>query len=290
MNQQDTELKALVEAMRDTDHQRLYERYEAVKFHLEGESLTSIARKLGRTRQTIKSYIDIYRRDGIEGLNGAYYDMLSRKLDAGQEARLKDVLAHRRPVDEGLGGHYSWGINLIRQWVMREYGQSFSKRGISKLLLRLGFHFTKANYTLVAADPITGIRYTRVTYPALKKMMKNAHNSHLLYEDESLVLPYYLLQQGWFLEESGSRNLSVDQEQGKLSFLDGIRCLKEALRAHPEGSLFTVMSYNRLQYVNDFQPYLRKNPRLTLIFLPSYTPNLNPSDGSHSEEQHPEEF
>ncbi|MDP4099408.1 helix-turn-helix domain-containing protein [Paenibacillus sp. P96] len=274
VDHQENELQALIKAMRDTDHHRLHERYEAVKLYLEGNTFTSIARSLGRTRQTIRSYINIYQRDGIAGLDAAYYDRLSRKLSPPQEARLKDVLIHKRPLDVGLGDHYSWSINLMKQWIMREYGQSFSKRGISKLILRLGFQFTKANYMLASADPTTDIRYTRVLYPELKRRIKSIKNSRVLYEDQSLVLPYHLLQHGWYLEESDSWN--VFKHQGKLSFLDGIRFLKDALRDHPQGALFIVMSYHRLEHVNDLEPYLRKNPRLTLIFLPPYTPNLEP--------------
>ncbi|MFM9277965.1 winged helix-turn-helix domain-containing protein [Paenibacillus jiagnxiensis] len=284
MEHQDTELQALIKAMNSEDNQRIYERYEAVRLYLEGNNFTSIARSLGRTRQTVKSYIDIYRSNGIEGLGEAYYAMLSRKLDASQEAVLKELLLNRRPLDVGLGDYYSWSINLIKQWIMREYGQSFSKRGISKLLQRLGFHFTKANFTLVSADPIANIRHSRVAFPTLKAMIKNARNSRIVYEDQSLALPYYLLQHGWYLEASDSWNVFTPKDQGKLSFLDGIRMLRNALRDHPEGSLFVVMSYDRLEHVNDFESYLRKNPRLTLIFLPPYTPNLGPADGSSNEE------
>ncbi|MFB5677437.1 winged helix-turn-helix domain-containing protein [Paenibacillus terreus] len=284
MEHQDTELQALTEAMNNEDNQRICERYKAVMLYLEGNNFTSIARSLGRTRQTVKSYIDIYRSNGIEGLGEAYYAMLSRKLDASQEAELKELLLNRRPLDVGLGDYYSWSINLIKQWIMREYGQSFSKRGISKLLQRLGFRFTKANFTLVSADPIANIRYTKVTFPSLKLMIKNARNSRIVYEDQSLALPYYLLQHGWYLEELDSWNAFNHQDAGKLSFLNGIRFLKNALRDHPAGALFAVMGFNRLERVSDFEPYLRKNPRLTLIFLPPYTPNLDPGDGSSGEE------
>jgi transposase len=282
---QDTEMQALIQAMKSTDNHRIYERYEAVKLYLEGNNFTSIARSLGRTRQTVKSYIDIYRRTGIEGLGETYYAMLSRKLDASQETELKELLLNRRPLDVGLGDYYCWNINLIKQWIMTEYGQSFSKRGISKLLQRLGFHFTKANFTIAAADPITNIRYTRVTFPSLKLMIKNAKNSRVVYEDQSLALPYYLLQQGWYLEESDSWNVFAPQDPGKLSFLNGIRFLKNALRDHPAGALFAVMGFNRLERVSDFEPYLRKNPRLTLVFLPPYTPNLDPPDDGSREEE-----
>ncbi|MFB5762592.1 winged helix-turn-helix domain-containing protein [Paenibacillus medicaginis] len=280
---QDIEVQALTQAMDNTDNRRIYERYLAVKLYLEGENFTSIARSLGRTRQTVKSYIDIYQSKGIEGLSEAYYATLTRKLSASQEAELKALLARKRPLDVGLGDYYCWNNNLIKQWIMKEYGQSYSKRGISKLLQRWGFHSTKANFTIVSADPITDIRCTRVTFPTLKTMIKHAGKGRIVYEDQSLMLPYYLLQHGRYLEKSDSWNVFTHEGQGKLRFLDGIRFLKNALRDHPAGALFAVMGFNRLEHISGFEPYLRKNPRLTLIFLPPYTPNLDPAGSSKEE-------
>ncbi|OXM13935.1 hypothetical protein CGZ75_13060 [Paenibacillus herberti] len=37
---------------------------------------------------------------------------------------------------------------LIQTWIHCEFGRSFTLRGVSKLLVRLGFNYTKATYTL----------------------------------------------------------------------------------------------------------------------------------------------
>ncbi len=52
----ENELEILVTAMKETNSTRMYERYLAVRLHLEGRTLTEIAGILGRTYQTVSTY------------------------------------------------------------------------------------------------------------------------------------------------------------------------------------------------------------------------------------------
>ncbi|WP_187434396.1 helix-turn-helix domain-containing protein [Paenibacillus methanolicus] len=66
---------------------------------------------------------------------------------------------------------YTWTLKLAILYVKREFGETFSERGMSKLLHRLGFSHTKATYTMALADPEEQKTFTDRTFPALKKSL-----------------------------------------------------------------------------------------------------------------------
>ncbi|WP_179087993.1 winged helix-turn-helix domain-containing protein [Paenibacillus sp. FSL R7-0273] len=49
-------------------------------------------------------------------------------------------------------GSYTWTLPLFSEWIKREYGVIISVRGISAMLKRMNFSFTKATYTLANAN------------------------------------------------------------------------------------------------------------------------------------------
>ncbi|RXZ77365.1 winged helix-turn-helix domain-containing protein [Paenibacillaceae bacterium] len=54
-------------------------------------------------------------------------------------------------------------------FVKREFGESYTEKGMSVLLRRLGFSPTKATYTMEMADPAEQVAFKSKTFPALKK-------------------------------------------------------------------------------------------------------------------------
>jgi len=59
---------------------------------------------------------------------------------------------------------------MICEYIKREYGISFSIRGSSKLMHRLGMSYTKPTYTLAAADKEKQSEFVENTFPRLKKI------------------------------------------------------------------------------------------------------------------------
>ena len=67
MNQ--TELKSIETAMRETSSKQLYTRYQVIYLHLQGYKNVEIARMVPFAAQTIGTHIRNYKRDGVNGLN-----------------------------------------------------------------------------------------------------------------------------------------------------------------------------------------------------------------------------
>ncbi|MFB5676554.1 transposase [Paenibacillus terreus] len=156
-------------ALRETSDKRMYERYLAVLQHLEGRTIREIAKIIKRTEKTAGGYIHSYHEGGLEALALGHSPGKPHRLSDEQEKQLADTIATKRPVDVGIEAKYTWTLKLAILFVEREFGKTFTERGMSKLLHRLGFSRTKATYTLELADPEEQAAFKQETFPALKK-------------------------------------------------------------------------------------------------------------------------
>lgn len=75
-----------------------------------------------------------------------------KKLTEEQRRQLASMLEQQQPADVGFEARYTWTLPLVTEWIQREFGVTMSVRGISAMLKRMNFSFTKATYTLANAD------------------------------------------------------------------------------------------------------------------------------------------
>jgi putative transposase len=141
------------QAMKTTKDKRMFERYRTVYLHLSGKKNIDIAQLLDRTPQTICTYLKLYRKNGLAGLELKHSPGAPKRLTEEQEQQVAEIVATKRPVDVDFPARYNWTAGLIGKWIEREYGVSYTLKGVTLLLKRLGFSYTKASYTLAKADP-----------------------------------------------------------------------------------------------------------------------------------------
>ncbi|MEK3913095.1 IS630 family transposase [Paenibacillus sp. FSL H7-0331] len=299
MNRNTAKIQRLDKAMKETSEKRLYERYLAVRLRLEGHSFAEIAQLLGRVRQTISSYWQSYQEQGIEGLEMDHSPGQPPKLTEEQRQQLAAMLEQEQPADVGFEARYTWTLPLVAEWIQREFGQTISVRGISTMLKRMNFSFTKATYTLAKADEEAQAYFRKHTFARLKKQVEEENIDHLLFEDESMIRSYQALQYSWFprgrqrkvptygkhegAKLFGAINYETGQvhhrEEEKADVAAWIRFLEDLLASYPKGKIAMVLDNSRIHHATDLQPFLKKHPRLQLVFLPPYSPNLNPVEG-----------
>ncbi|MDF2936366.1 MAG: transposase [Paenibacillaceae bacterium] len=68
------------------------------------------------------------------------------------------------------------------------------------------------------------------------------------------------------------------REEEKADLAAFIRFLQDLLLAYP-GKIAMVLDNSRIHHATELQPFLREHDRLHLVFLPPYSPNLNPVEG-----------
>jgi transposase len=164
-----TELETVTTAMKQAKERRMYERYQAIYLHLKGNSMTAIADILDRNRMTVSSYIHTYENGGLAALQLKHSSGAPTRLTKEQQEQLKKTVAFAVPHEVGFAAKHNWTLELIAGYVEREWGHSYSLRGMSKVMERLGLSYTKPTYTLAAADPEKQRQFTETTFPELKK-------------------------------------------------------------------------------------------------------------------------
>ncbi len=163
------QLNELKQAMKQTKDRRLFERYQAVYLYLDGHTMNEVAQIIGRTRKTVSSYVSSYRKAGLDGLVRHHSNGRPRRLTADQEASLATIVSTKLPSDVALGMFANWTLALMIMYVEREWGVTYTVRGMSLLMERLGLSYTRPTYTLAKANPEKQRVFLEETFPDLKK-------------------------------------------------------------------------------------------------------------------------
>ena len=147
-------LEEIKQAMKEEKNQKLFVRYQVIYMLLSGESYEKIAAYTGLSLATLFNYRKAYCEKGIAGLERKKQPGRKRHLTAEQEAQVIAIIVNQTPKDVGFPVEMNWTAPLLRDWMERTFGVSFSVRGTRDLLYRLGLSYTKPTYTLEKADPI----------------------------------------------------------------------------------------------------------------------------------------
>lgn len=156
-------------AMKQTKNLRLFQRYQAVYLSLTGHKQADIAKMIGRSRPTLNHYISAYKTGGLQGLMSGKSTGKPKKLTLEQEKQLEMVIADHLPYEVGFENRMNWTLSLVAQYVKQEWGVTYSLKGISLVLKRIGLSFTRPTYTIEQADPEKQRQFKDDTFLTLKK-------------------------------------------------------------------------------------------------------------------------
>jgi transposase len=166
------ELQEVENRLKHEKNRRMYERYQTIRLYLMGNDRKQIATIMGRTEKTILTYVRCYQDYGLDGLQMKYSPGAPERLSKEQQAKLKQTIMDFQPHEVGFTAKFNWTLQIIGDYIKREYNQSYSIRGISKLMHRLGLSYTKPTYTLAATDEEKQKAFVETTFPEVKKIRK----------------------------------------------------------------------------------------------------------------------
>lgn len=170
MEKKERGLQEVEKRIKQTKERRMYERYQTIRFYLIGQPVNQIAFLLGRTSKTIRTYINVYKAYGLNGLIMKQSTGRPSRLTKDQQTQLKEVIINHVPQEVGFTAKCNWTLEIIAAYILREFGYTYSIRGVSKLMHRMGMSYTKPTYTLEAADKEKQKQFVEETFPELKKI------------------------------------------------------------------------------------------------------------------------
>ena len=128
-------------------------RFDAVLLYMEGYPRKQIADILHIPHRTVSYYIARYNKEGFDALFLIRQPGAPKKLSDEQEKEPVSTVCNRTPEEAGVGIFANWTAPLACAFVKKEFGVSFSNRGMQDLFARLGLRYTRPTYTLNKADP-----------------------------------------------------------------------------------------------------------------------------------------
>jgi len=122
---------------------------------------------------------------------------------------------------------------------------------------------------------------------------------HILFEDESTIRDYQAIMKSWFPKGKQRIIKTFGKHEGVkltgiLNYETGdiyveetddwdagvfLRFLEKALVLYPKGKIVMVLDNAKVHHAKLLEGFLNANSRLTLMFLPPYSPNLNIIEG-----------
>lgn len=163
------EINEIKNALKHTKNVRLYKRYSVLIKHFEGFTNRKISEMENIEEHTVSIYIKNYKLKGLDGLNIAHGGGASKKINEEQEKIILETITTKTPEDIGFESKKNWTIELVRQWVIKEFNITMSHRGIAYVLHRLNLSYTRPTYVLAKADKEKQEKF-RNDFENLKKM------------------------------------------------------------------------------------------------------------------------
>ena len=145
-------------------------RIQGIMLSLEKHSVSDIAQLLHVHRSSIHAWIMSWNAYGKEGLYEGHRSGRPSALTDKDKEQLKDI------VDSGSVAYGLqtgvWTSPIIAQVIEEEFAVRYHPGHVRKLLKQMGFSVQRPTTKLVQADPQKRNKWTRYTYPNLKKKPK----------------------------------------------------------------------------------------------------------------------
>jgi len=280
----DDQVLQLKLAHTQTREKRLADRIKAVLYVHFGLSYAEIAKLLLFDEVTVRRYFKQFQAKGVAGLLTYRYTGGQRRLTRQQEAELKIFLRDntKRTAKE------------VVDHINKAYDLKFSVIGVTKLLHRLGFAYKKPKIVPGKVDRIKQKEFLKI----YQETKAGLHSHDRIYFLDS-THPQHNTQPsyGWILKgkqndklvktNSGRERLNLN---GALNFNDKtaivleeesinkettIHLLETIKQKQKTGRVYLILDNASYYHARIVKRWILHHPRFKLLFVPSYSPNLN---------------
>jgi transposase len=271
----------------------------------DGRKPSEAARTFGFCRQSVAAWVARVESDGVRSLSAR-----KRGPKVGEHRLVSGALTERSIVRSIRGGcpdqmllpFALWSRAAVIGLIQRRAGRTISLSTAGRYLRRWGFTPQKPMRRAYERDPVAVKAWLKEQYPAVKKRARD-ENALILWGDEMglrsddpIGRSYAPRGKTPVVDASGRRfgcnMISAISNLGQLWFMVFAGRLDAKLFIEFLGRLLRVSGNRRLFLIIDSHPahkavkvrrWLEEKPaerstRLELIFLPGYSPELNPDE------------
>lgn len=280
-----TSEKAFVEELRgNTCDKFAYMKLSVLILLDMGKGYDEIVAILGIGRGTVTGCLQKFKSDGLDKYLDKHYVPYSGKLGEKQ----------LRAVDSEVSAGVFTSSQEVRDFIEKEFGIAYSLSAVRGILEKLGFVYKKTSEAPCKFDAAAQEAFLAELVPFLEETPENeavffldgvhpTHNTRSTYawvkKGQEKAIPTNTGRKRVNL--SGAMNAHhpeevIVHESEWVNAQATVALLEKVEAAHPDKDRIFAFADNASYYKNTIvSEWLDKHPRLTLLFLPTYSPNLN---------------
>lgn len=280
------QILVLKQAHKVVREKKLADRIKAVLYLHYGLSYEQTAKLLMLDETTLRRYVTKFQEKGIDGLLEYRYVGGLSKLTHLQENEVREYLRQNtaRTASE------------VAEYIKKQYEVLYTTIGVTKLLHRLGFVYKKPKVVPGKADRIKQEEFVK-QYLLLKKSL--GPKDQIYYLDATHPTHNTKASYGWILKGkandkyiktntgrerlnlNGALNLTrntkpIVLEEKTINSQATIRLLNHIKWKQKQGKVYIILDNASYHHSKEIKHWLFRRPRFKLIYLPPYSPNLNP--------------
>jgi len=277
------EIKKLEQYRDEQEDRRLKMRFIALLMLASQSSLEHVSYILGFSVRTIKNWLDIYFDKGIDALNSFNYKPKESYLSFHQINQVAIFVIFYSPCK----------IKEVTEYIKDKFGVSYSDEAVRQLLLKRGLKYIRPK-TIPGSPPSVE---EQCQFIEQYQELRAKPDTKVLFGDAMHLIHQNVPGFCWgdpsippvFETNSGRKRLNIlgayDPETHSLVHLSGeencnaesvIRFLEIIQNAYKEPSeIFIILDNARYFHAKIVREWLAENPKINLLFLPPYAPNLN---------------
>lgn len=285
LNLSHEEFKELRKIQKKPDlHPRRYKKVTVLIMLHQKHSVVVIEAALGLDDNTIRRYVRGYQKKGLKKYLESGYIPYSGKLNDTEKELLK---LH-------LQDHMYSTAEEICNYVSNEFGKKYSVSGMTDLLHSLGFVYKLSKSVPGKASDQAQREFLETTLPQLLKEAKKG-DSVVYFTDGCHPTHNTKTSRGWIKKgedfeincNSGRKRVNINGAVNALKpehlvydITDSVnaqstkRLCQKLLKKHPKKTIYMICD-NARYYRNKMLKEWSKEKRISFIFLPAYSPNLN---------------
>lgn len=264
----------------------------------QGKSKSEVSRLFGVSRQALYNWLDVHQSDGLAGLRAKEKGRPKGggKLSAKQESQLVNLITDRLP-DQLKLPFYLWTREAVVELIERKFDVALSVWTVGRLLKRWGFTPQKPVRQAFEKNPEAVQEWLDQTYPGIVRQAKH-QKAEIYWGDEMGLRSDHQAGRSFAPrgqtpvipgtgQRFGCNMISALTNKGRLLFMVFkhrftapvfVAFLKRLLR-QANHKVFLIVDGHPVHKSRTVQNFLHQNKnKITLIFLPPYSPDLNPDE------------
>jgi len=263
-------------------------RAHAILLSNEGHKVSEIAKLFFVDEDTVRNWIKKWEEE--KTTQDKLRTGKPKKITLGIEQRICEIVDENNPEEHGILAT-SWDCNEIRIWLKKMYGVEASNEQIRKILKRNGFNYRKLNYKFLKADDNQKSKFIsnfkdliddkRGTLVFQDEMSSKLHpnKGHIWTREKKPFIETNCSHKktyvvGGVAPDKGKTYTLTDEKFNAEVFINFLKLLLSSIK----GKIDLVIDNSPVHHSKKVKEFLGKKPRIKIICLPKYSPEMNPQE------------